>query len=852
MRHLIRLPLAGAVCVLAYACGGETASPTVEAPTFAVSDGAHNGNPDFFFLPPLFKSPVNNPNYEPSAANLNLRPAVEICELGVAASDGSRDCIAGPPLKRFAPSQVTVSLSDQLYQVNWKTDETPLDVGQFYRIRVLVGSSLLGFADVDPVSSGRDLKNVQTNEYIPLQDGRTLPIKFRIESGALCAVDGTPCSSETINLAQGGQLELLGAGEDFRVDIPPGTTATYGGQTITDVTFNLEVCDGIDVDLPLYGPCLRISTYFDGTGSHELAFSKNLLISLCELNEQYHTPDETRQEGLITLHQQDGTLVRALPHAVPNCGDGTIGFSGWQWLRQLAARLLMPQSAFAATRTAALHVGGGGETGYLGAQCAPAPSAVMRGIMMAQVCPPSSPQASAGPQRVATATFTPALTVSDFQFALPAKMDYLNPSDAQRSAAPGTALPTAVKVTDLDGAAVQGATVRFIEPAIEGPGTVVGTAISDANGVAQILWTIRAGPNTVVATGRGIAAQNNYPGGVVRPFIPDVSKPTNEQEAVALGTGRVFFFATGGQADLIIESLTHSPAEPTSADLMEFGVTVKNQGTAATGPFYVVVTTTKDGAPLETTTLVGLATEGSSLAAGESRTLCCWRSTRAAGEYVQTAAADFHSNPDLNNQVPESNEENNTRSDRYSVSPVEVLPPDQQNLLDGEIGGQGIGRFNDTDGSPDPEGTSFDYQDAQTFIVSQSGRLSRIKVPLVNNQGATAGVTLQIVAVVDGVPDEGHSLGEVTIPASAIPTDFATIGVPAAWPTFDLTSLGISVTRGESLAFIVRSVSPVAYLFNPEFSSGYDNGSGFRRNRAISATWSALGDFGFQTFVVPN
>jgi len=37
--------------------------------------------------------------------------------------------------------------------------------------------------------------------------------------------------------------------------------------------------------------------------------------------------------------------------------------------------------------------------------------------------------------------------VSDFQFALPAKMDYLNSADADRTAAPGTALPTAVKVT---------------------------------------------------------------------------------------------------------------------------------------------------------------------------------------------------------------------------------------------------------------------------------------------------------------------------------------------------------------------------------------------------------------------
>jgi len=90
------------------------------------------------------------------------------------------------------------------------------------------------------------------------------------------------------------------------------------------VTFNLEVCAGIDVDLPTFGPCLRVGTYFNTTGTTgPLEFAKPLLLSMCVLNSVYHTLDETRQEGLITLHQQDGTLIRALPHAVPNCG--TIG-----------------------------------------------------------------------------------------------------------------------------------------------------------------------------------------------------------------------------------------------------------------------------------------------------------------------------------------------------------------------------------------------------------------------------------------------------------------------------------------------------------------------------------------------
>jgi len=738
MNRLTRLLLTGAACLLFFGCRGDTVSPKPDTPMFAVSDGAHNGNPDFFFLPPLFKNPSTDPNFEPNAANMSLKPAVEICELGPAAADGSRQCIAGPPLKRFDPSAVTASLTDQSYQVNWRTDESALDPAKFYRIRVLVGTSLLGFADVDPVSNGSQLKNVQTNEYIGLVDGRTLPIKFRIETGALCAVDGTPCASGTINLSQGGGVELVGDGEDFHIDIPSGTTATFNGQPVNNVTLNLEVCPGIDVDLPTFGPCLRVSTFSDATGQGELQFSNPVLISMCVLNSVYHTPDETRQEDLITLHQQDGALIRALPHASPDCN--VIGSrSGWDRLKSFAARLFAPQSAYAATRSAVLHVGAGGETSVTGAQCTPSSSAVQRslpaGITMTTTCPPSSPitRSSGGPraQGSVMAAVTPPLTVSDFQFALPAKMDYLNPDDAQRTAPPGTALPTAVKVTDWDGNPVQGARVTFTEPVIEGLPTPLGVAISNSDGVAQIQWTIRAGPNTAVASGRGIAAQNNYPNAAVKPFMPDISQPANLENPVALGTGRITFNATG-----------EVPATP-------------------------------------------------------------------------------------------------------------VL--DQQNLLDGQLGGQGIGRFSDIDGTPDPNGTLFDFQDAQTFTAGTSGRLTEIRVPLINNSGATVGVTLQVVAVVGGVPDETHSLGQVTIPASAISTNFADISNPAAWASFDLSKLGIDVTSGQAYAFIVRSLSPSAYLYNPEFTSGYANGAGYRRNLALSATWTNTEqDFGFQTFVIPN
>lgn len=538
---------------------------------FAVSDGAHDGNHDFFFLAPLFKNADESPYFEPGAFNPTLRPSVEICQLGEPAADGSRECIAGDLVKRFAPGDVSVSLTDEQYHVNWNTNEIDLDPLNFYRISVLIGSKLLGFADVDPVITGKEIKNLQTGENIPLVDGRTLPIKFRIEFGALCPEDpalgdATPCVASTIDLAQGGGIHFAANGEDFRFDVPPNTVASIGGLVITDLTFGLETCDGIDVDLPTVGQCLRVSTFFtlpglgEVPGIGELVFSNPLLISMCALNAHYHDADETRQEGLLTLHQQDGPLILALPHAEPNCGSigpSPAESSGWDWLKSLAARLLLPKPAYAetrVTRTAVLHVGAGGETSALGAQCSSSSSSGTPNLQLTTCASSPAVRAPAAASPTIAALIELPRTRTDFQFALPAKMDYVDPSDANRTAAPGTALPTRVKVTDWYGDPVRGARVRFITPAIEGPGIEIASVLSNDAGIAEFSWTIAAGINAVVATGRGIAAQNNYPGGTVKPFMPDISLPTEQQQPVNLRVGLIPFVAIGMDVDLIIST----------------------------------------------------------------------------------------------------------------------------------------------------------------------------------------------------------------------------------------------------------------------------------------------------------
>lgn len=151
--------LALAACVEA-----PTSAPS-DIPTLAISDGTHGGgNAHFYFLPPMVSA-----QYYTGAFDGSLAPVVRITEAGAALVD-------------LTPG---ANVADETYHVNWHTRDFNLDPARPYRISVLVGSYELGYADVDVVATGRELRNVNSNDFVPLLNGRTLPIKFRIEQGAI-------------------------------------------------------------------------------------------------------------------------------------------------------------------------------------------------------------------------------------------------------------------------------------------------------------------------------------------------------------------------------------------------------------------------------------------------------------------------------------------------------------------------------------------------------------------------------------------------------------------------------------------------------------------------------------------
>jgi hypothetical protein len=207
------------VLITFLACDGTELSlnPETATPALEILDGAHNGgNEHFFFLPPM----VPQPSYS-GVFDATLSPVVQICEWTATA------CVS-PLVAEFTMTTgsgsetVRMVPEDEHYIVNWHTDQLRLDAVKTYRIRVLVAGIELGYADVDLVNSGKEAKNVNTGEYLPLIDGRTLPIKFRIEKasaiigpegGTLRALD--PTISLTIPAAAVPQPEVITISLDY-------------------------------------------------------------------------------------------------------------------------------------------------------------------------------------------------------------------------------------------------------------------------------------------------------------------------------------------------------------------------------------------------------------------------------------------------------------------------------------------------------------------------------------------------------------------------------------------------------------------------------------------------------------
>src|SRR5438093_651703 len=205
-----------AIAVLTVGCKDQRIlqPPASQGPAYLVSDGSRIGNAHFFFLPSLAPDP--SALVHPGTFNAGLSPVVEVCTLAGDPSGGAPvDCVTsgGNPVLAFGPVPMALDATNERYTLNWDTKSpTLLDATKFYRILVRGAprGTALGFLDVDPVDQG--LKNLRTGEVVPFQNGRTLPIKVRIEDGAFGSTNpdhvervvGNVATTVTTNTGFGG------------------------------------------------------------------------------------------------------------------------------------------------------------------------------------------------------------------------------------------------------------------------------------------------------------------------------------------------------------------------------------------------------------------------------------------------------------------------------------------------------------------------------------------------------------------------------------------------------------------------------------------------------------------------
>ncbi|HSH75059.1 MAG TPA: right-handed parallel beta-helix repeat-containing protein [Longimicrobiales bacterium] len=246
MRRFLLAPLAFATLL---SCQQPLGVDDALDPSLQISDAAHAPGvvEHFYFLPPMVPEPVVDGDFDSTRS-----PSVRICLLDTDANKcaPAAEQPTGFPIlytEDSGPGSETVRLSveDEHYLVNWHTDQFALDPDATYRITIR-DPGPIGFADVDAVSGGNQLRNVNTDDYIALLDGRTLPIRFRIEEGLAFALD-----------AEGGQITA--AGGQVELDVPANAVPNEEGEDPVQITVDQVEAD--DPSLPVGASGLEGTVY---------------------------------------------------------------------------------------------------------------------------------------------------------------------------------------------------------------------------------------------------------------------------------------------------------------------------------------------------------------------------------------------------------------------------------------------------------------------------------------------------------------------------------------------------------------------------------------------------------------
>ena len=317
------------------------------------------------------------------------------------------------------------------------------------------------------------IKNLRSGDVVQFLDGRTLPIKFRIEQGERCTFNAD-CVTQVVGA--GGAIiitsEAGGGVTGGGVAIPPDALDPGEEITVTISRLDRQPCLP-QIDIAQFEGCFQftadppLSARTHNTGR----FNTDVVVAICV---ELPLTITQAQEGLLQLHAFDaGQGVRALPNAsaaflpcepnrFPFPPGGLGARPGWQGILDRVAAFAVPQPAYASM----VHLGVGGSS----------------------------------------------CCFSDIGWALPAKMAVLAGDDQLAALGDAVATPPALLVTDANNAPVAGATVHFRIPSTSAGSVTPTQVVTGADGVARVdSWVLAAGTNSLEAFATGIGPTPTFP-----------------------------------------------------------------------------------------------------------------------------------------------------------------------------------------------------------------------------------------------------------------------------------------------------------------------------------------------------
>lgn len=482
------LPLTALVALVALAACGDATAPGARrpAPVALLSDGSRDGgNADFFFLPPVAANPSGHPDFSPGQFAGSWRPVVEVCK--VSAANLGAGCVGGA-VKRYPSSTIAVASASEHYQVQVDTREAWAVGGETYRFHVIVIGNrpdTLGFVDIALLAGSA--KNAVSGDLIAMQDGRTIPLKFRIEKGATIDPDVEVFAEATVTNA-GATVLAGGTGGPgtYALQFPAGWLPAGLDQVVVTVERLSEgpggLCTASVPELVQTSDCWRVESYPEIP-----RIEQTLTVAFCPA-----IPRSDPRYDAQTMYKFDApeTLVE-----LPNVATTLVNCDGSTAIGRA------PDDLLGKVRWGATHVARG--LGKLfGPNTAYAVDLGWGGHIVATDAGTSLPDG----------------VFSEFFWAIPLQVS-VHAGNGQ-SAAPSTRLGTPISVRvvgaheHVEGEAyrahvpIPNVKVTFSPNAGSGfAGST--TVMTDANGVASTTWTLGAGTGTqtMVASITSIGAQ---------------------------------------------------------------------------------------------------------------------------------------------------------------------------------------------------------------------------------------------------------------------------------------------------------------------------------------------------------